>query len=197
MNKHKPNTRYIAVTGMLSAIGFILMYMELGVPFMPFFIKLDISELPALIGAFAYGPLCGIIICFVKNLLHMTVSNSYLVGEVANFLLGAVFVGTAGLVYKKKKTKKYAILGSILGAVLMGIACIPINYFITYPFYYKFAMPKETILGLYQAILPSMNSILQSLICFNLPFTVGKGLISVGITLLIYKPLSPILKGKK
>lgn len=105
-------------------------------------------------------------------------------------------MGVAGAIYKKKKTRKNAIVGSLAGAVLMGLACLPINYFITYPFYYKFAMPEETILGLYQAILPSMESILQSLICFNLPFTIAKGLISVVITLLVYKHLSPVLKGK-
>lgn len=196
MNR-KFNTRYIAVTGMLSAISFILMYMEISIPIMPAFIKLDLSELPALIGTFAYGPVCGTLICLVKNLLHMPVSATACVGEMANFLLGSVFVGSAGLIYEKKKTKKCAIIASVIGAVLMGIISIPINYFITYPFYYNFIIPQEVVLGMYQAILPSMKSILQSLICFNLPFTIVKGLISVGITLLIYKPLSPLLKGKK
>ena len=65
------NTRYVAVTGMLSAIGFILMYVEFSVPFMPPFIKMDLSELPALIGSFAYGPSCGILVCLLKNLLHL------------------------------------------------------------------------------------------------------------------------------
>ena len=194
-NKSKLNARYIAVTGMLSAVSFILMYIEISVPIMPSFIKLDLSELPALIGTYAYGPLCGVLICLVKNLLHMPVSSTACVGEMANFILGAVFVGIAGVIYEKKKTKKNAIVASVVGAVLMGIVSIPINYFLTYPFYYNF-MPEEVVLGMYQAILPSMKSILQSLICFNFPFTVIKGFISVVITLLIYKPLSPLLKGK-
>ena len=194
MNK-KLNSRYIAVTGMLSAIGFILMYVEFSVPFMPPFIKLDLSELPALIGAFAHGPLCGILICLIKNLLHLPVTTTAGVGEFANFLLGAIFVGTAGLIYSRKKSKKSAAIAAIIGAVLMGIACIPVNYFVTYPFYYNF-MPQEAILGAYQAIIPSMKSILQSIICFNFPFTTAKGLISVANSLLVYKHLSPILKGK-
>jgi riboflavin transporter FmnP len=195
MKNTKINARYIAVTGMLSAIGFILMYIEFSVPIMPSFIKMDLSELPALIGAFAYGPVCGILICLVKNVLHMTVSSTALVGELANFILGAVFVGTAGLIYKKKKTKKGAVVASVVGAVLMGLACIPVNYFITYPFYYNF-MPEEVVLGMYQAILPFVKNILQSLVIFNFPYTTIKGLISVVITLLTYKHLSPILKGK-
>lgn len=63
-----------------------------------------------------------------------------------------------------------------------------------YPVYYKLAMPEVVILSLYQAIIPSMKSIMQCLICFNLPFTIVKGLIDVGISMLIYKPLSPLLK---
>lgn len=194
--KNKLNARYVAVTGMLSAIGFILMYVEFSVPFMPPFIKLDLSELPALIGAFAHGPLCGILVCLIKNLLHMPVSTTACVGEFANFLLGAIFVGIAGVIYKKKKTKKNAMVAAVIGTVLMGIASIPVNYFITYPFYYNF-MPQEAVIAAYQLIVPSMKSIVQCLICFNFPFTTIKGLISVAITLLVYKHLTPILKGRK
>ena len=188
--------RFITVTAMLSAIAFVLMYFEFPIPIMPAFIKFDFSDLPALIGTFAYGPLCGAIVCLIKNLLHLMDSNSMLVGELSNFILGAAFVIPAGLIYKFKKTKKSALIGGITGAVFMGIFCVFSNYFIVYPVYYQVAMPEEAILGMYQAILPSMKSILQSLIVFNLPFTVVKGLISVAITMLVYKPLSPILKGR-
>ena len=188
--------RFITVTAMLSAISFVLMYFEFPIPIMPAFIKFDFSDLPALIGTFAYGPLCGVIVCLIKNLLHLMDSNSMLVGELSNFILGAAFVTPAGLIYKFKKTKKSALIGGITGAVFMGVFCVFSNYFIVYPVYYQVAMPEEAILGMYQAILPSMKSILQSLIVFNLPFTVVKGLISVAITMLVYKPLSPILKGR-
>ena len=188
--------RFITVTAMLSAISFVLMYFEFPIPIIPAFIKFDFSDLPALIGTFAYGPLCGVIVCLIKNLLHLMDSNSMLVGELSNFILGAAFVIPAGLIYKFKKTKKSALIGGITGAVFMGVFCVFSNYFIVYPVYYQVAMPEEAILGMYQAILPSMKSILQSLIVFNLPFTVVKGLISVAITMLVYKPLSPILKGR-
>ncbi len=192
----KINVRYIAVTGMLSAIGFILMYVEFSVPIMPAFIKLDLSELPALIGSFAFGPSCGVLVCLIKNLLHMPVSTTGFVGELANFILGAIFVGIAGLIYKKHKTKKSAMLASVVGAVAMGIASFPVNLYLTYPFYYNF-MPKEAIVAAYQMIIPSMKSIEQCLLCFNVPYTAAKGLLSVAITLLVYKHLSPLLKGRK
>jgi riboflavin transporter FmnP len=194
--KKKFNARYVAITGMLSAIGFVLMYVEFSVPIMPVFIKMDLSELPALIGTFAYGPMCGVLVCLVKNLMHLFVSTTGGVGEFANFLLGAFFVGTAGLVYQQKKTKLQAFIGAVIGAVLMGIASIPINYLITYPFYYNF-MSQQAILDAYKLILPSMKTILQCLVCFNFPFTAVKGLISVVITMIVYKHLSPLLKGRK
>ncbi|MBQ8624584.1 MAG: ECF transporter S component, partial [Agathobacter sp.] len=175
--------RYITMTGMLSAIAYILMFLDFSIPMIiPSFIKMDLSELPALIGSFAFGPSCGILVCLVKNLLHLFITTTGGVGELANFLMGAVFVGTAGFVYKYKKTKKTAAIASVIGAVLMGAISIPINYFITYPFYYNF-MPKEAILEAYQLIIPSMESILQCLVCFNFPFTAVKGLISVVVTL--------------
>ena len=162
---------------------------------MPFFIKFDFSDLPALIGAFAYGPLAGVLIELIKNLLHCAVSQSATVGELSNFILGAVFTLVAGLIYRYKKTKKTALIGGISGAVAMGVICIPSNYFVVYPFYYKAYMPEEVVLQAYQAILPSMKSVLQSLFVFNLPFTIIKGLICVAISMAVYKPLSRVLKG--
>ena len=118
------------------------------------------------------------------------------VGELSNFILGSVFVAVAGLIYKNKKTKTGALVGGIVGALVMGAFSLVSNWFLVYPVYYK-VMPKEVILGAYQAILPSMKSIFQSLVCFNLPFTIVKGLIAVAIAMVIYKPLSLILKGKQ
>ena len=190
------NVRAMTVTAMLSAIAFILMFLDFSVPFMPNFIKMDLSELPALIAAFSLGPVSGVMVCLIKNILHLTITTTAGVGELSNFILGAAFVLPAGLLYKFKKTKKMAIISALLGALCMGIVSFPSNYFIVYPVYYNF-MPKETIVAAYQAILPSVDNIAKCLLVFNVPFTFVKGLFSVIITLLIYKPLSPILKGNK
>lgn len=190
------SVRYITVTAMLAAVSFILQYIEISIPIMPSFIKFDFSDLPALLGSFAMGPVCGVLICLVKNVLHLAFSNSMFVGELSNFILGSVFVAVAGLIYKNKKTKTGALVGGIVGALVMGAFSLVSNRFLVYPVYYK-VMPKEVILGAYQAILPSMKSIFQSLVCFNLPFTIVKGLIAVAIAMVIYKPLSLILKGKQ
>lgn len=184
----------MTMTAMLSAIAFVLMFLEFSVPIMPSFIKMDLSELPALIGAFAMGPVSGVLICLIKNLLHLFMTTTGGVGELSNFVLGASFVIPAGLVYRKWKSKKSAVIGAVAGAVLMAVISIFSNYFIVYPVYYNF-MSEEAILAAYQMIFPGVKNMLQCLIVFNVPFTFVKGIFSVVITVLIYKPLSPFLKG--
>ena len=188
------SVRYMSVTAMLSAVAFILMFLDFSVPFMPAFIKMDLSELPALIGAFSMGPVWAILICLIKNVLHLFITTTGGVGELSNFLLGVAFVLPAGLIYRHKKSRRSALIGSLLGAVIMGVFSVVSNYFLVYPVYYNF-MPEEAVLGAYQVIVPSMKSILQCLVCFNMPFTIVKGLFSVVITFLVYKHISPILKG--
>ncbi len=194
MSKMNKKTRMIAGCGMLTAAAIVLQYLEIPIPFIPSFIKLDFSDLPELLGAFAYGPLAGILIALVKNLIHLAVSQSGYIGELSNFILGAVFAGVAGLVYQRRKTMKTALVGGIAGALVMAAVSFPSNLYIVYPFYYNF-MPKEAVLGAYQAIVPAMESIEQSLLVFNVPFTLIKGVFCVIIAMLIYKPLSPLLHG--
>lgn len=194
--KEKVNIRYMSVTAMLSAVAFILMFLEFWIPLVPPFIKMDLSELPALIGTFAMGPVCGVIVCLIKNLLHLLITTTGGVGELSNFILGVVFVLPAGLIYKYKKGRISALLGSLLGAVLMAVISVVSNYFIVYPFY-TMIMPIEQIIGMYQDIVPSVDGLLQCLIVFNMPFTFVKGLFSVIITFLLYKHISPILKGRQ
>ena len=170
------------------------MYLEISIPIVPSFIKFDFSDLPALICSFAFGPLYGVLVCLLKNLLHLFASQTAGVGELANFVMGAIFAFTAGTVYKFNKTRKGAVISSVSAAFAMGILSLPLNYFLIYPLYYKLGMAKEAILGMYKAILPSVDGIFSALCVFNLPFTVVKGLIVALIAFLIYKPLSPILK---
>ena len=196
MSTQTATVKYLTVTAMLSAVAYILMFLDFSVPFMPAFIKMDLSELPALIGSFAMGPLCGVVVCLIKNVLHLFITTTGGVGELSNFILGVAFVLPAGLIYKHKKNRKSALIGSLAGAAFMGIFSIISNYFLVYPVYYNF-MPEEVILAAYQAILPSVKNILQCLICFNMPFTIIKGMFSVVITFLTYKHISPILKGSQ
>ena len=114
-------TRKLVGTAMLAAVSVVLMFLAFPVPLMPSFIKLDLAELPALIGAFAYGPLAGAAVCLVKNLVSLMKSSSGGVDTLCNFLLGVLFVVPAGLIYKKNRTRKGALIGSLVGAATMAI----------------------------------------------------------------------------
>lgn len=190
----KTNVFRMAVVAILSAIAYILMFFEFSIPIMPGFIKLDLSDLPALLGAFAVGPWAGVLIALIKNLLHLTITTTGGVGEMSNFILNALFVLPAGLIYHRKKTKRSAVVGAVIGAVVMAIAGVFTNYLIVYPIYYRIMIPEEVILAAYQAILPGMETIFQSLLVFNLPFNFAKCMISVVIVCLIYNRLIPIFR---
>ena len=195
--KAQKRTRYLVISAMLSAVSIVLMQFDFSVPLMPSFIKMDLSDLPALIGSFSMGPLYGVIIALVKNLLHLLRTSTGGIGELSNFLLSALFVLPAGVIYQKNKTRKRAIIGAVAGAACMAVGSVITNYFIVYPVYTAF-MPMETIIAMYQAILPSIKNgdLLSCLVIFNMPFTFVKAMLSVVITLLIYKPLSPIIHGE-
>ena len=187
--------RKLTVTAMLAAVATVLMFISFNVPLMPSFIKLDFSELPALLAAFAFGPLSGAAVCLVKNLVNLLFTTTGGVGELSNFLLGACFVVPAGWIYRRWKTRRGALAGALTGALAMAVIGVFTNYYVVYPVYTAF-MPMEVILGMYRAINPAVETLWDALIWFNMPFTFLKGLCSVVMAFVIYKPLSPILKGQ-
>lgn len=186
-------THKIAVTAILSAVATVLMFISFPIPFLiPPFVKMDFSELPALLAAFSMGPVSGVMVCLVKNLINLLFTTTSGVGELCNFLLGVCFVIPAGWIYKVRRTRSGALLASGAGAVAMAVLSVPVNYFISYPFYTTF-MPLDTIIGMYQDLLPSVDGLLACLLIFNMPFTLLKGILDVALAFLIYKPLSPLL----
>lgn len=190
-------THKLTVTAMLSAVAFALMFIEFPIPaLIPSFVKLDISDLPELLAAFSLGPIYGVTVTFLKNLLHILIkgTSSAYVGELFNFLMGSVFAFSAGMIYQWKKSRKTALIGSVAGAVLMAVLSVPLNYFLVYPAYVVcYGLPLDAIIGMYQAILPSADSLIKCLVIFNMPFTFCKGMLDVALCFLIYKPLSPLL----
>ena len=198
MQNKTTNIRKLTGTAMLGAVAAVLMYMEFPIPIMPSFVKLDVSELPALLAAYAYGPVSGIAVCLIKNLIKLPSTSTAAVGELFNFVMGALFVGVAGFVYKRSKTRRSALIGAGLGALIMAVVSVPYNYFIVYPAYVVlYHLPLEAIIGMYQAINPSVDGLLTCLITFNFPFTLFKGLLDAALCFLIYKPLSGVLHGSK
>ena len=194
-------THKLTVTAMLSTVAFLLMFIEFPIPaLIPAFVKLDISDLPELLAAFSLGPIYGVIVTLLKNVLFSVLhgTSSAYVGELFNFIMGSVFSFTAGFIYQRRKSRKSALTGALVGALLMAVLSVPLNYFVVYPAYVVcYHLPLEAIIGMYQAINPSVDGLLACLLTFNLPFTLFKGLLDAALCFLIYKPLSPILHGRK
>lgn len=192
------NLRKLTLTAMLSAVATVLMFLDFSLPaLIPSFVKMDISELPALLAAFGLGPVYGIAVCLVKNLLNILLHGSTGgIGELCNFLLGAAFVGTAGLIYARKKTYGVAILASVIGALVMALVSVPVNYFISYPVYAKLFGGLDKIIAAYQSLRPGTNGLLECLLIFNLPFTFVKGLLDIILTAVIFRSVNYFL-GKK
>lgn len=191
--------RALTVTAMLSAIATLLMFMDFSLPMLiPSFVQMDISELPALLASFSLGPVYGVAVCLLKNLFNLIFhSSTGGIGELCNFLLGASFVGSAGLIYRFHKTRKGAVAASLIAAIVMAVVSVPVNYFISYPVYATMFGGMDAIIAAYQELRPGTDGLLECLLVFNLPFTLVKGLVDAVLCFLIYKPLSPILHGRR
>lgn len=177
---------------MLSVLAFVIMQLELMIPIFPSFLKLDMSDLPALIGAFAMGPMAGVAIEAVKNILHLLQTSTGGVGELANFAIGSAIVIPSAIIYAKNKSKKSAIIGLLVGTLFMAIVGALANYFVLIPFYTAF-MPIDTIVELGTIVNPSINSVATLVLFGIVPFNLFKGLVLSALTLILYKRISPVL----
>ena len=189
------SVRTISMTAMLSAVAYLLAFVEFPVPLSPSFARMDLSDFPALIGAFAFGPLSGLLIELVKNTLQLLTTSTGGIGEIANFLMGTSYVVAAGVIYKRRKTKKMAWIACIAASLVMGIAAALANYFILLPLFETF-MPLDQLIASFGAFLPFIHTKLDIVLFNALPFNILKGLVIGGFTMLTYKRLTPILKGR-
>lgn len=192
------STRKIVVIGMFSALSAILMLLEIPVPFAPPFYKLDFSELPAMIGTFAFGPVAGVMIEFVKIVLKVLIkgTSTAFVGELANFVVGCSLLIPAAFVYYYKKTRKTALLGCLVGTLFMTIVGTSFNAVYLLPkFAQMFGMPIEVLIAMGTEINSHITSVTSFVIFAVAPLNLIKGGSVSLVTLLIYKPLRPIIKG--
>jgi riboflavin transporter FmnP len=193
MKNKKLNT--LVKISLLSAMAFILMFLEVRLPLFPDFLKLDISDIPALLGAFALGPVEGVVIELMKNILHGFIkgSTSMWVGELANFLIGSAFVFIAGLVYKRNKTKKTAIQGILFGIIAMTVIASVFNYFVLIPFYATlFGMKVKDLIAMAAKANSRITDLKAYIVWAVVPFNLLKGIIIAVVTVPLYKKVSPI-----
>lgn len=185
----------MTITAMLSAISTVLMFLSFSVPFAPSFLKLDFSELPALLASFTLGPFYGVAVVLIKNVINVFFTTTGGIGELANFMMGSAFVLASGVIYKYKKTKLGALVGMLSGTVVMAIIGTLANYLLLMPMY-SLIMPMDAIINLFQSINPYADSLLKIMFVTIAPFNLVKGLLVSVITYLLYKKLSVLIKGK-
>ena len=186
-------TKWIVKVGMLSAVAFLLQLIEIPVPIFPSFLQIDFSDVPALLAGFSLGPLAGVTVELIKNLLHVVLKGSTGgAGELANFLIGSALVVPAALWYRRKPSKANAIKGMVLGTGFMAAIGAIANLYLLIPFYSNF-MPIDAIVGLGTAINPSITSVSTLVFYGVVPFNLFKGVLVTLVTVLIYKRLSPVL----
>lgn len=201
MSNTSNKTRKLVEIGMLGAIATVLMLFEFPIPFIaPPFYELDFSEVPVLVGAFALGPMAGATIELVKILINLLINGTAtaFVGEIGNYLLGCSFIIPAALIYKKHKSKKNSLIAMIIGTIAMTVFGCFLNAYILLPtFATAFGMPIDAIVGMGSAINANINDVMTFVIIAVAPFNIIKGIVVSVITLLIYKHISPILKGNR
>ena len=184
-------TRQLTTIAILAAISAVLFMVEIPVVL---FYKLDFSNLPVLLGAFAMGPGPATLILLIKSLLGLLHTSSQGVGELADFLMGFAMILPAGLIYQRHKTRKGALIGLVVGTVAATIAGVLSNFWLMIPFYGAvYGMPVEQIVSMGQALIPAIQDEWGFVLLITGPFNLVKWILISVVTLLVYKPLSPLL----
>ena len=179
----------------LSALAMALYAVE--IPVVAFY-RLDLSTLPAILAGFAMGPVQGMAVVIVKNLLHMPVTDSACVGELADMLMSGAFVAAAGLLYAKDRTRHGAYRALVVGTAAMTVAGILTNSFVLIPAYQTLmGMPAEAILAMGAAVHPWIDSMEKLAVCVAGPFNLLKGGVLSAVTAGIYKRVSPLLRAAR
>ncbi len=194
----KNSIRYITKIGILSAMAAVLMLIEFPLAFLaPPFYKLDLSEVPILIGSFAMGPWAGVLMELLKNLIHIIVpgTSTGFVGELANFITGCAYVLPAAIFYRTKKTRKNALVGMLVGAASLAVIGSLLNYFFLIPaFSVIYGIPLDAIVEMGQAVYPAVTDLSMLVVLCVAPFNFVKGIICSLFTFFLYKRVSHLLR---
>ncbi len=191
-------TKKLVTVAVLSAVSTILFLIKIPLAFIaPPFYELDLSNVVSLIGAFALGPVAGVLIELLKNVINLVIDGSITggIGELSNFLTACAFVVPASLIYKYKRDKKSAIIGLLVGILTMTVFGFFSNLYIMIPAYSKaLSLPLEQIVGMGTAIHSSIDSVFDLVFLCVVPFNLIKGIIISTVTFLLYKKISKLIK---
>ena len=196
-NSNNKNVKKLALVAFFSALSAILMFFDFPLPIAPSFMKMDLSELPVIIGGFILGPVPCITISVLKVLIKFMIkgTSTMFLGELANLIGSIAYALPSSIIYTKLKNKKRAVHGLILGTLLSSLVCTLFNAFLLFPLYMNvFHMSEDVIIGMCRAILPFIDSMLKVMLFSVLPFNLLKFSITSIITYLLYKNVSKLTK---
>jgi len=190
-------TRWLTYAGILAALAAVLMLWQIPVWFAPPFYKLDLSEVVVMLSGFILGPIGGVTVELLKNLLNLLMdgTETAYVGELANLIMGCSLVFPAAFLYKRGKNRKRALIGALTGTLCLIIVASLVNYFVMIPMYSQlYGMPLEVIIGLGTKVNPAITNLPMLIVLAVMPFNLLKGAISAILSLLLYKALAPVLR---
>lgn len=195
----------IAIMAILTAISFVLYaFVKFPLPFMfPAWLDIQFSDLPALLGGFALGPVAGCIIIVIKCCLKMPMTTTSCVGELADIIVGIAFVLPASLIYRKFKSKKGAIAGMGVGTACAVVCGVLANWVVLIPFYAKYMFGDGDYLAGLTVIVNFVSELYSGITVDNfygyylplavLPFNILRCAVCAVLTYFTYKPLSKAL----
>lgn len=191
------SVRRLSMAAMMGAVAFVLMYFSFSIPVLSPFAELDLAALPELIGGFILGPLGAIEIICVKLLLKIVFkgSVSMMTGELQNLILSISFVLPAVIYYRRRRTKKAAIIGLVIGSVLSIVLAVITNLYMILPFYIRlYGMDWDGIVSMCSAANPWIKDV-PTMVAFSIvPFNIVSRTIQSLLTILLYKKISIPLK---
>lgn len=187
VTKNAISTKQIATIGICAAISFVLMFVKFPVVYLGF-LELEVSDLPAILMTLIYGPVAGVFVELIKNILHLATTSTGMSGELSNFLVSLGYVLPLGLIFHYTKGKRKLLTGLAAGTAGLVAMGILVNYFVTVPLYLTL-FGKEAVLGMVQATIPSIHNVAGVVLLGITPFNIFKGLIISVLGYYLYKVL--------
>lgn len=196
-DKSRNSTRRLVLTAILGAISTILMILEIPMPLIPPFVKMDFSELPVILGGFIMGPVSGSLIAVIKVVLNLLLNGTTTagIGELANLIYSLGYMLPAVFIYRKIRTKKGAVISLVIGTIITSIISLIMNIVIIFPVYAQLmGLSLEDIISICASVNPYVKNMVSLMIFSMLPFNLFKYGVTSVITFIFYKKLSHFVR---
>ncbi len=183
------STRDLVIVGLFSALAYVLMLLES--PGYLGFLRIEFSDVPAILGGLGLGPAAGVFIELIKNIIKALSTKTIGAGELANFVVGSAYVLPLSIIYRKWKGKHRLLTGYVVGTVTMCVAGMIVNYFVTLPLYSNMFGGVDALIGFVGSMtpgfLPEINSLWKIIIIGITPFNVLKGIMMAVVSYYVFK----------